>query len=101
MIGRSQKLICALRIVENDFRMLRKIHNTLAVSFVSSGGRDNQKTNRWSDNLVLSRNRRKYDLTYVPRKELVNVASKIVNSAPVSVQPYMRLMRIDKPIGDF
>lgn len=31
----------------------------------------------------------------------LNLAAKIVDSCPKSVQPYMKLMRIDKPIGSW
>ncbi|XP_046624233.1 4-hydroxybenzoate polyprenyltransferase, mitochondrial isoform X1 [Neodiprion virginianus] len=34
-------------------------------------------------------------------KRRVSLAATLVNKSPVSIQPYMRLMRIDKPIGSW
>lgn len=33
------------------------------------------------------------------QKRCLNIAAKLVNNASPKVQPYMKLMRIDKPIG--
>ncbi|XP_046747807.1 4-hydroxybenzoate polyprenyltransferase, mitochondrial isoform X1 [Diprion similis] len=35
------------------------------------------------------------------QKRRVSLASTLVNKSPVSIQPYLRLMRIDKPIGSW
>jgi hypothetical protein len=34
------------------------------------------------------------------QKRYFDIAAKLVNNASPQVQPYMKLMRIDKPIGD-
>jgi len=34
------------------------------------------------------------------QKRYLDIAAKLVNNASPQVQPYMRLMRIDKPIGE-
>ncbi|XP_046486509.1 4-hydroxybenzoate polyprenyltransferase, mitochondrial isoform X3 [Neodiprion pinetum] len=34
-------------------------------------------------------------------KRRVSLAATLVNKSPISIQPYMRLMRIDKPIGSW
>lgn len=36
----------------------------------------------------------------LPHKRHVSLASTIVNGSSLSIQPYMKLMRIDKPIGN-
>jgi len=38
-------------------------------------------------------------LTTLQQKRYLNIAAKLVNNASPKVQPYMKLMRIDKPIG--
>lgn len=38
-------------------------------------------------------------LTPLQQKRYLNIAAKLVNNASPKVQPYMKLMRIDKPIG--
>lgn len=38
-------------------------------------------------------------LAPLQQKRYLNIAAKLVNNASPKVQPYMKLMRIDKPIG--
>lgn len=38
-------------------------------------------------------------LTSLQQKRCLSIAAKLVNNASPKVQPYMKLMRIDKPIG--
>ncbi|XP_039313160.1 4-hydroxybenzoate polyprenyltransferase, mitochondrial isoform X2 [Solenopsis invicta] len=40
-------------------------------------------------------------LADVPQKRCLSIAAKLVNNASPNVQPYMKLMRIDKPIGSW
>ncbi|EFN67757.1 Para-hydroxybenzoate--polyprenyltransferase, mitochondrial [Camponotus floridanus] len=40
-------------------------------------------------------------LTPLQQKRYLNIAAKLVNNASPKVQPYMKLMRIDKPIGSW
>jgi len=38
-------------------------------------------------------------LTDLQQKRYLNIAAKLVNNSSPKVQPYMKLMRIDRPIG--
>ncbi|XP_046747809.1 4-hydroxybenzoate polyprenyltransferase, mitochondrial isoform X3 [Diprion similis] len=46
-------------------------------------------------------NIKKDDNDISQQKRRVSLASTLVNKSPVSIQPYLRLMRIDKPIGSW
>ncbi|XP_046430162.1 4-hydroxybenzoate polyprenyltransferase, mitochondrial isoform X3 [Neodiprion fabricii] len=46
-------------------------------------------------------NIKKDDNDILQAKRRVSLAATLVNKSPVSIQPYMRLMRIDKPIGSW
>lgn len=86
---RSLPQICSARLSS-----LRRQHENITTAFCQSGScfnkRDGHKQRIWPP-LLAGHNsgRRFFSLT----------PAGIVNAAPASVQPYLRLMRLDKPIG--
>ncbi|XP_046747808.1 4-hydroxybenzoate polyprenyltransferase, mitochondrial isoform X2 [Diprion similis] len=51
--------------------------------------------------LNIKKEYKKFDNDISQQKRRVSLASTLVNKSPVSIQPYLRLMRIDKPIGSW
>ncbi|XP_046624236.1 4-hydroxybenzoate polyprenyltransferase, mitochondrial isoform X2 [Neodiprion virginianus] len=51
--------------------------------------------------LNIKKEYKKFDNDILQAKRRVSLAATLVNKSPVSIQPYMRLMRIDKPIGSW
>ncbi|KAI7812807.1 4-hydroxybenzoate polyprenyltransferase, mitochondrial [Triplophysa rosa] len=84
-VKRSLPLIC-----NADFSNLRRHHENVTIALCQSGSCFNERTHRkpgiWS---MSPAGNRFFSLT----------PAGIVNAAPAPIQPYLRLMRLDKPIG--
>ncbi|CAJ1069193.1 -hydroxybenzoate polyprenyltransferase%2C mitochondrial [Xyrichtys novacula] len=53
----------------------------------------------WYNRSPICPTHKRYETQYNSRRCFSISAATVVNSAPASVQPYLRLMRLDKPIG--
>jgi len=83
-VRRNLPQICFAR-----FSSLRRHHENITTSCFNTS--DDHKQRIWSPSLAgHSYGRKFFSLT----------PAGIVNAAPASVQPYLRLMRLDKPIGE-
>lgn len=68
---------------KDDVFIYNKIHTSSAVNILNHDRDDKQKV----------------DTKFCQRAKSFSVAAKIVENAPVKFKPYMKLMRIDRPIG--
>lgn len=89
-VKRNLPQICSGRLSS-----LRRQHENIITDFCQPGScfnkSDDHKQRIWSPSLAgHNYGRRFFSLT----------PAGIVNAAPASVQPYLRLMRLDKPIGE-
>ncbi len=83
-VRRSLPQICSARLSS-----LRRQHASITTPYFNKS--DDHKQRTWPPILAgHNSGRRLFSLT----------PAGIVNAAPASVQPYLRLMRLDKPIGE-
>ncbi|XP_038056461.1 4-hydroxybenzoate polyprenyltransferase, mitochondrial-like [Patiria miniata] len=84
LFRRTHKPRPVLCIHKHMYSQLHRQHNQLCINQIGAGlGRHDLQCNRWTrcDSRPMS------------------VLSSMVDAAPSKVQPYLRLMRVDKPIG--
>lgn len=115
VIGGCQRLTCVTRVLnscshnlkfcrKDDIYIYKKIHTSSAINTIGNNKRnDNDYCNSqpWCRHIRPTSHRRRSDLPEIfhqPNRN-VSIAGKIVAKAPSKIQPYMKLMRIDKPIG--
>jgi len=89
-----------LNCITMNFRPCTKIHTFSAVQYNKYKHEVNPNVQKTTYSLL----RIEDILTHVKlaslqQKRCLNIAAKLVNNASPKVQPYMKLMRIDKPIG--
>ncbi|KAL0111253.1 hypothetical protein PUN28_012861 [Cardiocondyla obscurior] len=84
-----------------NFRSCTNIHTTSAVCDKDKCDmKSNVQKNTYS--LLKVENKLSHDkLTDLQQKRNLSIAAKLVNNISPKVQPYMKLMRIDKPIGSW
>ena len=116
VIGGCQRLTCATRILKSfshnvrfykkdDIYIYRKIHTSAAINILSRKNYENEyrKSKQLGFETSLINIQRKNDLpgAICQTSRELSIASKIVDKAPLKIKPYMKLMRIDKPIGNY
>ncbi|XP_058794739.1 4-hydroxybenzoate polyprenyltransferase, mitochondrial [Phymastichus coffea] len=115
IIEGCQRLICITRLLKScshnlkscrkdDIYLYKKIHIT-AVNILNHENYESKtfKTNDSYKDILLVYCKKKNDLPklFIHTNRQYSIATNIVEKAPSKFQPYMRLMRIDKPIGSW
>ncbi|KAL0111147.1 hypothetical protein PUN28_012811 [Cardiocondyla obscurior] len=114
IVKRCQCFCGAFMLSHNTYSSLKLLHRT-AVNFRSctnihttSAVCDKDKCDMKSNvqkstySLLKVENKLSHDkLTDLQQKRNLSIAAKLVNNISPKVQPYMKLMRIDKPIGSW
>lgn len=115
-IGGCQRLTCATRLLssfnhnlkfcrKDDVYMYKKIYTSSAVNIFNDERHENEhrKPKLWCDESLLAKHRRKNGLPriFCQTNRNLSFAARIVEKAPQKFKPYMKLMRIDKPIGKY
>lgn len=114
VIGGCQRLTCVTRVLNSfshnlkfhrrdDIYIYKKIHTSSAINLIGNARYNNEYWNSqpWCTHIQPTSNKRRSDLPeiFYQTNRNVSIAAKIVEKAPSKIQPYMKLMRIDKPIG--
>jgi len=91
-----------LNCITMNFRPCTKVHTFSAVQYNKYKHEMNpnvQKTTYSTSLLRIEDISTHVKLASLQQKRCLNIAAKLVNNASPKVQPYMKLMRIDRPIG--
>ncbi|XP_008216589.1 4-hydroxybenzoate polyprenyltransferase, mitochondrial [Nasonia vitripennis] len=116
VIGGCQRLTCVTRVLnsfshnlkfhmKDDIYIYKKIHTSSAINTIGNKRHNNEHWNSqpWFRHIQPTSHRRRSDLPEIFHQTNRNasIAAKLVEKAPSKIQPYMKLMRIDKPIGSW
>ncbi|KAJ8676405.1 hypothetical protein QAD02_012192 [Eretmocerus hayati] len=87
---------------KDDIYIYKKIHSS-STSNIFISDRYHEKPKQWPKEILFihPKHREKASTILFQQIRGSGFAAKIVNRAPTKVQPYMRLMRIDRPIGSW
>ncbi|XP_014224729.1 4-hydroxybenzoate polyprenyltransferase, mitochondrial [Trichogramma pretiosum] len=114
--GSCQRLACFTKVLNSfhnglqfcqrgDIYVYRKIHSSAVVYICPSSANksSNTKKKQLCTNYPLTNVQKHSKVSHILLKNVkhYSIAAKIVEKSPAKVQPYMKLMRIDKPIGSW